>query len=220
MNSLGAAKMRVVIIDDHPLVRASLARLINHELDMEVAGEAEEAAPALELIRETEPSLVILDITLRNSNGLNVVKAIKAQNMNLPVLVISMHEESLYAERALRAGASGYITKHQPADEVLEAIRRVIAGNIYLSAHLTTNYLKSLTSPTKIAPQAVKTLTDRELQVLELIGRGTAKRHIADALRLGVPTINTHCARIKEKLNLKSGTELQHFAFRWMRERE
>ena len=213
-------KKRVVIVDDHPLVRDRLSQLINHEQDMSVCGEAEDAQQALQIIRETSPSLAIVDITLKHSNGLELIKSIKAQNLELPVLVLSMHEESLYADRAIRAGASGYITKHQPAEEVLLAIRRVMAGNIYLSEKMTNGYLKSIATRTKIAPQAVDTLTNRELEVLDLIGRGTAKRDIAKALQLGIPTVNTHCARIKEKLNLRSAAELQHFAFRWVRERE
>ena len=220
MNETTAEKARVLIVDDHPLVRASLCQLINHERDLVVSGEAEDAERALQLIRETQPNLAIVDITLKNSNGLGVIKAIKAQNMNLPILVLSMHEESLYADRAIRAGASGYITKHQPSDEVLLAIRRVMAGNIYLSEKLTAGYLKSVASGMKVAPQAVSPLSNRELEVLDLIGRGTAKRDIARALQLGIPTVNTHCARIKEKLDLKSAAELQHFAFRWVRERE
>ena len=213
-------KKRVVIVDDHPLVRDRLSQLINHERDLVVCGEAEDAEQALRIIQDTSPSLAIVDITLKHSNGLELIKAIKAQHLELPVLVLSMHEESLYADRAIRAGASGYITKHQPAEEVLLAIRRVIAGNIYLSEKMTNGYLKSVATRTKIAPQAVDPLTNRELEVLGLIGRGTAKRDIAKALQLGVPTVNTHCARIKEKLNLKSAAELQHFAFRWVRERE
>ena len=143
MNNAIAEKTRVLIVDDHPLVRASLCQLINHEPDLVVSGEAENVEQALQLIRETMPSLAIVDITLKNSNGLEVIKAIKAQDMNLPVLVLSMHEESLYADRAIRAGASGYITKHQPAEEVLLAMRRVLSGNIYLSERMTNGYLKS-----------------------------------------------------------------------------
>ena len=220
MNEATAEKARVLIVDDHPLLRASLCQLINHEPDLVVSGEAEDAEQALQLIHDTKPSMAIVDITLKNSNGLAVIKAIKALNTNLPVLVLSMHEESLYADRAIRAGASGYITKHQPSDKVLLAIRRVLSGNIYLSEKLTAGYLKSVASGIKIAPQAVSPLSDRELEVLDLIGRGMAKRDIARALQLGIPTVNTHCARIKEKLDLKSAAELQHFAFRWVRERE
>jgi len=220
MNNATESKKRVVIVDDHPLVRDRLAQLINHETDMMVCGEAEDAEQALQIIREQAPNLAIVDITLKQSNGLEVIKALKAQNSEVPVLVLSMHEESLYADRAIRAGASGYITKHQPAEEVLSAIRRVISGNIYLSEELTSGYLKSMLTGTKVAPQAVAALTDRELEVLALIGRGSAKRDIAKTLQLGVPTVSTHCARIKEKLNLKSAAELQHFAFCWVRERE
>jgi DNA-binding NarL/FixJ family response regulator len=217
---MNKSKKRVVIVDDHPLVRDRLAQLINHELDMVVSGEAEDAEQALKIIRDTTPDLAIVDITLKQSNGLEVIKSIRAQQIEVPVLVLSMHEESLYADRAIRAGASGYITKHQPAEEVLLAIRRVMDGNIYLSEKLTSGYLRSVATGTRIAPHAVDPLTNRELEVLSLIGRGTAKRDIAKALQLGVPTVNTHCARIKEKLNLKSAAELQHFAFRWIRERE
>jgi DNA-binding NarL/FixJ family response regulator len=131
-----------------------------------------------------------------------------------------MHEETLYAERAMRAGANGYITKHQPVEQILLAIRRVISGQIYLSENLTNAYLKSIGTGSKMLPRSVSALTDRELEVFSMIGRGLAKRDVADALQLGVATVNTHCARIKEKLNLRSGRELQHLAFRWVREQE
>lgn len=220
MNESPSEKVRVLIVDDHPLVRASISQLISHEPDLVVSGEADDAAEALELIRRAKPNLAIVDITLKNSNGLELLKAIKAESIDLPVLVLSMHAESLYADRAIRAGAAGYITKHQPADEVLHAIRRVLAGNIYLSENLTNGYLKSYAKGNRETPAPVGALTDRELEVLDLIGQGKAKRDIAKALQLGVPTVNTHCARIKEKLDLKSAAELQHFAFRWSRERE
>jgi DNA-binding NarL/FixJ family response regulator len=214
-------KQGVVIVDDHPLVRDSISRLINHEPDLAIYGEAENTDSALQLIGKTSPSLVIVDITLKHSSGLELIKTIKAGFPQVPILVLSMHEESLYADRALRAGASGYITKHQPADEVLLAIRRVIAGNIYLSEKMTSTYLKSLTtSGTKVAQPAVDRLADRELEVLNLIGRGMTVRDIARELQLGTPTVETYRARIKEKLNLKNAAELQHFAFRWVRERE
>ena len=208
-------------MDDHPLVRDSVSRLINHELDLTVCGEAENADDALQIIGQTSPSLVIVDITLKHSSGLELIKTIKAEYPQVPILVLSMHEESLYADRALRAGASGYITKHQPADEVLQAIRRVIAGNIYLSEKMTSTYLKTLTTAgPKVAQPAVDRLADRELEVLNLIGRGMTVRDIARELQLGTPTVETYRARIKEKLNLKNAAELQHFAFRWVRERE
>jgi DNA-binding NarL/FixJ family response regulator len=214
-------KKKVVIVDDHPLFRERLGQLINYEPDMVVTGEAESAKDAIELIRNTSPDLAIVDITLKGSSGLELVKSIKALSIGLPVLVLSMHEESLYAERALRAGAAGYITKHQAADEVLSAIRRVLAGEIYLSEMMTLGFLKSLTSTeVKSISRPVDRLTDRELEVLELIGRGHTTRQIADTLQLVVATVDTYRARIKEKMNFRNATELQHFAIRWVRERE
>ena len=214
-------KIKVVIVDDHPLFRERLAQLINHEPDMEVTGDADTAKDAIQLIRNTSPDLAIIDITLKESSGLELVKSIKALSIGVPVLVLSMHEESLYAERALRAGATGYITKHQAADEVLAAIRRVLAGEVYLSEKMTSGFLKSLTSAgVRSVSRAVDRLTDRELEVLDLIGRGQTTRQVADKLQLGVATVDTYRARIKEKMNFRNAAELQHFAIRWVRERE
>jgi len=211
-------KERVVIVDDHPLFRVS--ELINHEPDMEVCGEAEDARRAIELIRNTSPDLAIVDITLKESSGLELIKNIRELPTAVPVLVLSMHDESLYAERALRAGAAGYITKHESAENVLLAVRRVLAGEVYLSGTLTSAFLKGLTSGLKSTSQPLDRLTDRELEILELIGRGRATRQIAETLRLGVATVDTYRARIKEKMNFRSGTELQHFAIRWVRDSE
>ena len=187
---------------------------------MEMCGEAEDAQQAIELIRNISPNLVIVDITLKRSSGLELIKSIKALPIGVPVLVLSMHDESLYAERALRAGASGYITKHEAADNVLLAIRRVLAGEVYLSETTTSVFLRSLTTGVKNLRRSLDRLTDRELEVLELIGRGRTTRQIANMLQLGVATIDTHRARIKEKMNFRTATELQHFAIRWVRERE
>jgi DNA-binding NarL/FixJ family response regulator len=213
-------KERVVIVDDHPLFRERLSELINHELDMEVCGEAEDAQQAIELIRNSSPDLAIVDITLKGSSGLELIKNIRALPTGVPVLVLSMHDESLYAERALRAGASGYITKNESAENVLLAIRRVLAGEVYLSGTLTSVFLKGLSAGLKATSQPLDRLTDRELEILELIGRGRATRQIAEALQLGVATVDTYRARIKEKMNFRTGTELQHFAIRWVRDRE
>jgi len=214
-------KERVVIVDDHPMFRERLSELINHELDMEVCGEADDAEEAIRLIRETSPNLAIVDITLKASSGLELIKSIKALSIIVPVLVLSMHDESLYAERALRAGATGYITKNQATEEVLLAIRRVLAGEIYLSEKMTTVFLKTLsTVGTKSVARSLDRLTDRELQVLEFVGRGYTTRAIADALKLGVATVDTYRARIKEKMNFRNAVELQHFAVRWVRDRE
>jgi len=214
-------KTKVVIVDDHPLFRERLAQLINHEPDMEVTGESDTAEDAIQLIRNRSPDLAIIDITLKGSSGLELIKSIKALSIGVPVLVLSMHEESLYAERALHAGATGYITKHQAADEVLSAIRRVLAGEVYLSEKMTSGFLKSLTSAgVKTISRAIDRLTDRELEVLDLIGSGQTTRQIADKLQLGVATVDTYRARIKEKMNFRNAAELQHFAIRWVRERE
>ena len=214
-------KIKVVIVDDHPLFRERLAQLINHEPDMEVTGESDSAEDAIQLIRNRSPDLAIIDITLKGSSGLELIKSIKALSIGVPVLVLSMHEESLYAERALHAGATGYITKHQAADEVLSAIRRVLAGEVYLSEKMTSGFLKSLTSAgVKTISRAIDRLTDRELEVLDLIGSGQTTRQIADKLQLGVATVDTYRARIKEKMNFRNAAELQHFAIRWVRERE
>jgi DNA-binding NarL/FixJ family response regulator len=214
-------KKRVIIVDDHPLFRDRLSQLINHELDMEVCGESETAEQAIRLIRLLTPALVIVDITLKGSSGLELIKGIRALSIGIPVLVLSMHEESLYAERTLRAGATGYITKNQAADEVLGAIRRVLTGEIYLSDKMTSVFLRSLTlASAKRMPRSVDKLADRELEVLELIGRGHTTRQIADKLQLGAATVDTYRARIKEKMNFRNAAELQHFAIRWVREQE
>ena len=218
---MSETKKRVVIVDDHPLLRERLAQLINHELDLEVCGEAGNAQDGIQLIRNTGADLAIIDITLKGSSGLELIKSVKALSIGIPVLVLSMHEEALCAERALRAGATGYITKHQAADRIIQAIRRVLAGEVYLSERMTTSFLKSLTSAgVKSLSRPVDRLTDRELEVLELIGSGHTTREIAETLKVGVATVDTYRARIKEKMNFQKGTELQHYAVRWIRERE
>src|ERR1700730_7090357 len=160
-------KARVVVVDDHPLFRERLCQLINNEPDMEICGEADNAQEAIQIIRETSPNLAIIDITLKTSSGLELIKSIKALSIGVPVLVLSMHDESLYAERALRAGASGYITKSQEAAQVLLAVRSVLAGEVYLSETMTSLCLKSFTTGLKSMPRPLDRLTDRELQVLE-----------------------------------------------------
>lgn len=212
---------RVAVVDDHPLFRERLCQLINHEPDMQVCGEAESADQALSLIRNALPDLAIVDIALKGSSGLELIRSIKALSISVPVLVLSMHEASVYADRALRAGASGYITKSQEAAQVLLAIRSVLAGKVYLSQEMTTDLLKNLsTTGVRGVPRSIDRLTDRELQVLELIGRGRTTREIAEVLKLGVATIDTYRARIKEKMNFRNATDLVHFAIRWVSEQE
>ena len=219
-------KLRVVVVDDHPMFRDRLSQIINHELDMTICGEAEDVQGALATIERTTPDLAIIDITLNGNSGLELIKSIRALGLKIPLLVLSMHDESLYAERSLRAGANGYITKRQPAAEVVAAVRRVLAGEVYLSETMTAGFLRTIAAggggpgTAKEHSQPIDRLTDRELEVLELIGLGRTTREIATTLQLGVATVDTYRARIKEKMSFRNAVELQHFAIRWVRERE
>ena len=214
-------KDRVVVVDDHPLFRDRLKQIINHEPDLEVCGEAGDVNGAIAILQNTSPGLMIVDISLQGSSGVELIKQCRARDIKIPILVLSMHDESLYAERALRAGANGYITKRQPADEVLTAIRRVRMGEVYLSDKMTAGVLRTLSgSGFKNTPRPIDRLADREMEVLELIGLGRTTREIAATLQLGVATVDTYRARIKEKMNFRNAVELQHFATRWLRERE
>lgn len=220
-------KERVVVVDDHPMFRDRLAEIINNELDMEVCGEADNVEAAVGIIQQTAPGLAIVDISLPGANGLELIKQCRQLGIKTPILVLSMHDETFYAERALRAGANGYITKRQPAGELTAAIRRVLAGEVYLPETMTAGagVLANLPSSAAQAtganvPDPLDRLTDRELEVFELIGRGKTTREIAVMLQLGVATIDTYRARIKEKMNFRNAVELQHFAVRWYKERE
>ena len=204
------------------MVREKLADLLNAELGLEVCGEADEAVAALELIQELNPDLAIIDITLKNSSGLALIKKLRELDLKTRILVISMHDESNYAQRSLSAGAGGYITKSRPSEEVVAAVRKVLNGEVYLSQEMTSNLMRGLIPGTreKESPRTVQRLSDRELEVLEMIGRGCGSRNIADLLKVGIPTVETYRNRIKNKLNLQNAFELQNFAIRWLRERE
>jgi len=212
------SKKRIVIVEDHPMVREKLADLINAELDLEVCGESDEASHAFQLIQEKSPDLALVDLTLKNSSGLALIK--KLGDLKTKILVISMHDEANYAQRALSAGASGYITKSKPSEEVVGAIRKVLNGEIYISEEMTSNLIRGLKSREKVSPRTVQRLSDRELEVLEMIASGSSSRSIADSLQVGIPTVETYRNRIKNKLNLQNAFELQNFAIRWLRERE
>ena len=214
-------KASVLIVDDHPLFRERLCQLINGEPDLQVCGEAETAQEAVQHAIAARPDLVILDITLKGSSGLELTKTLRALSMNLPILVLSMHDESLYAERVLRAGATGYITKNESSGEVLLAVRRVLAGQVYVSAKMNSILLRNVAGAgSRTSARPIDRLTDREFEVLELIGQGQTTRAIAEALKVGIATVDTYRARIKEKMKFRNGIELQHFAIRWVRERE
>jgi DNA-binding NarL/FixJ family response regulator len=213
-------RKKVVIVDDYQFFRECLAQLINAEPDLQVSGEAENTKDALQLIQNTSADLAIVDIALKGLTELKLIKSLRRLFIDLPVLVLSGHEEKLYAARALRAGASGYITKHRGPSEVLVAIRRVLAGEVYLSEQMTSGLLKCLIpAEIKVRSKSVDCLTDRELEVLDLIGRGRTTREIAETLQTGAGTIDTCRFKVQEKLDLRNIAELQRFAVRWVHDR-
>jgi DNA-binding NarL/FixJ family response regulator len=211
-------KTRIVIVDDHPLVRERLVELINREADLEVCGEAEDRHEALELIAATLPDMAIVDLTLKSSLGLELIKDLQIRQPALKILVVSMQDELAHAERCIRAGARGYITKQQASRHVMQAIRKVLAGGIYLSETAASQMLsRSLGKQAgSDSTHSVLALTDRELQVFELLGKGHSTRQIADLLILDVKTIETYRARIKDKLGLKDAPELLQRAIAWV----
>jgi DNA-binding NarL/FixJ family response regulator len=211
-----AKKCRVLLVDDHPIIRQGLALLIDREADLSVCGEADGAHSAFHAITTLRPDIVVLDISLNGPDGLDVLKEIRMKSSSVPVLILSMHDESIYAERAMRAGANGYIMKQEATEKVLVAIRRILQGEVYLSDRLTNTMLQQYVrgaSPTKKSP--LVNLTDRELEVFRLIGEGHGTRQIADELHLSVKTIESYQAHIKEKLALRNARELVQHAIEW-----
>jgi DNA-binding NarL/FixJ family response regulator len=212
-------KARVLLIEDHWMVRERLAALINEEPEFTVCGEADHIQQALQLCLTLKPDIAIMDITLKGSSGLELLKELKAREIEIPVLVLSMHEESLYAERVLAAGARGYITKHENSDALLAAVRTVLSGEIHLSSKMTAHILKKHSGAQSTA-DSIHRLADRELEVFQLIGQGRATREIAETLGLGITTVDTYRGRIKEKLGVRTSLELQHRAAQWLLERQ
>jgi DNA-binding NarL/FixJ family response regulator len=211
-----AKKATVLLVDDHPIVRQGLTQLINQEQDLAVCGHAEDANGALHAIAAYRPDIVILDISLNGPDGLDVLKDIRMRDEALPVLVLSMHDESLYAERALRAGANGYIMKQEATERVLQAIRRIRGGEVYVSDRIAKRLLRQVVSSPAPGKSPMEALTDRELAVFRLIGKGRGTREIADELYISVKTVETYQAHIKEKLSLKNARELVQHAFQWV----
>lgn len=211
-------RRRVLIVDDHPIFRDGITQLINREADLVVCGGAAAAPQALSAVEELRPDLVILDISIQGTNGIELMKCIRAQHPALPVLMVSMHDENLYAERALRAGARGYIMKAAPSDKVIEAIRRVLEGGMYLSEALNGQLLNTFFAGRgeKAGASAVDQLSDRELEVFRSLGEGKGTREIAEAFNLSVKTVETHRAHIKEKLKIRTATELIRAAVEWV----
>jgi DNA-binding NarL/FixJ family response regulator len=214
----GAAQRRgIIVVDDHPLFRKGVVQMLSNETDLEVRAEAESSPAALEMIRRTPVDLAIVDIGLHGSaNGIELTKSIKAENPDLPVLVLSMHDETLYADRALRAGARGYLMKREALDSVITAVRTVLSGEIYVSPSMQKRLIAQHVGAGGESKSPIEKLTDRELEVLQLIGEGNEVRGIAEKLHLSAKTVEAHRAHIKEKLNLTNAREVARFAVQWV----
>lgn len=210
-------KHKIFIVDDHPIVRKGLSQMINQEIDLAVCGEADSAQNALESLKTSKPDLVIVDISLQGVDGIELIKTIKARYENLPTLVVSMHDESLFAERALRVGARGYIMKQEAIEKMMEAIRKVLRGELYISERVSENIVrKFINGKTEKTQSLIEVLSDRELEVFQLIGQGYGTRQIANELNVSIKTVESYRANIKEKLKLNNATELIKHAVHWV----
>jgi DNA-binding NarL/FixJ family response regulator len=218
----GGRASRILIVDDHPSVREALAIRISLLPDLEVCGEAMDITEALRQVEEQKPDLAIIDVVLKHGDGIDLVKRIKARDANVRMLVWSMHSELLYAERALRAGAYGYLTKDEPTSQVVSAIRNVLAGRVQLSARISEKMLQRAVGQgsDRLWYPAVNALSDRELEVLRMIGQGMKTSEIADNLHLSVKTVGTYRDRIRQKLALADGRDLARYAAHWVLESE
>jgi DNA-binding NarL/FixJ family response regulator len=211
------AKKRILIVDDHPMMRQGLAQLVSNEPDLVVCCEADTAGQALNILVTSKPDLVLADISLPDKNGLELIKDIRALAPDVLILVVSMHDEALYAERVLRAGARGYIMKQEGGRKLMEAIRQILSGQIYVSEKMSARILEIFSGRrTQAGGSPVERLSDREFEVFQLIGEGKGTREIAGHLHLSVKTVEVHRANIKEKLSVKTATDLVRFAVRWV----
>lgn len=216
--SRSKSKARILIVDDHPIVRHGLSQLIGQEEDLTVCGQAEDASTALEAIAALKPDVVVVDISLRGGDGIELVKAVKSRYGRLPVLVLTMHDDSLYGERALRAGARGYVMKQEGTERIVVAIRRVLKGGIYVRESLAERLMEKIVEGRPHTGESfIEHLSDRELEVFRLIGQGYKTRQIAEGLRVSVKTVEAYREHIKHKLNLRDATELLRQAIQWAR---
>jgi DNA-binding NarL/FixJ family response regulator len=213
------AKFRVLLVDDHPITREGIGLLVNHEPNLVVCGETDTAPKALELINQLSPDMAVIDISLKTMNGIELMKNIKTLRPEMPVLVMSMHDEGLYAERALRAGARGYIMKNETSDRIRAAIHRVLEGELYLSDRMKEKMLHRLVSGKKDEPvvSSVELLSDREMEVFQLIGNGFSTKQIAAKLNLSVKTIDSYREHLKLKLPLEHGSDLVRYTIQWVK---
>ena len=208
---------RLLIVDDHPMMRTGLAQLIDNEGDLKVCAEADNAGQAINAVAKQKFDLALVDISLPDKNGLELIKDLRTLKPELPILVVSMHDEMIYAERALRAGARGYIMKQEGGQKFLMAIRQVLAGKVFVSEKMSARILENFSgNPADDSGSPVKRLSDREFEVFQMIGQGVGTRDIAGRLHLSVKTVEVHRANIKEKLSLATATELIHYAVRWL----
>ncbi len=215
-NASAARKHRIFLVDDHPLVREGLTNLINGQNDLIVCGEAEDSAGAISGIEKTRPDVVLVDISLKNESGLELVKNLESQFPLVALIVLSMHDEVLYAERALRAGARGYVKKRESTKSVLASIRRVLEGGVYVSERVVNSMARRFSSSSKAAESSpVERLSDRELEIFRLLGQGRTTAQIAEDLHLSLKTVQAYCARAKEKFGVSSLGELLRAAIRW-----
>jgi len=210
-------RARILIVDDHPIIREGVARLVDMQPDMTICCEAASAREALNRIEKADPDIAIIDLSLDNGlSGLDLLKDISVRFPRLPMLVLSMHSETVFAERVLRAGAKGYVMKEEAPEAILTAIRRVLAGKVYLSDDMATKMLTSFAAGDSSADKTgIKCLSDRELEIIELIGRGFGASRIAEKLCLSVKTVETHCTHIRQKLQIESSSELRQYAIEW-----
>jgi len=214
MNERDSSKTRVLLVDDHPLLRRGLAQLVNQEKDMSVVGEAEDVVSALKLVEDHKPDVAVVDLSLKDSNGMDLIKDIRLRAPNTLVLVLSMHDESFYAERVLRAGARGYITKGENSAKVIEGIRDVMRGKVFVNESISSRMLSKFVGD-RTGVGGIESLSDREFEIIAMIGRGMQTREIAKKLHLSVKTIDAHRDNIKRKLNLPDASELLKYAIKW-----
>lgn len=208
-------KRRIFLVDDHPAMRQGLKELIDHEADLLVCGQAADIPSAIDGIQKAKPDIAIVDLTLKDASGLELVKDLKVRHKDLPVLVLSMHSEALYAERAIRAGARGYIMKEATTENIIEAIREVLAGDIYLSQAISSNVLKKMAGAPSAKSDPIDGLSDRELEVFRLIGEGLQTREIAERLHLSIKTVESYREHVKLKLDLDNAAKLTRAAVEW-----
>jgi len=208
-------KVKILLVDDHPLVREWLASLINQQPDLVVCGEAESVPEALDLLGARLPDLAIVDLSLKESSGLDLIKTMKSVHPNISVIVLSMHDERHYAERAVRAGARGYVMKRETTKKIIAAIHQVLAGRLGVSDEVASLFAERFVDARSESGTPVEQLSDRELEVFRLLGEGLDTRSVANRLQISIKTVQAYCARIKEKLNLANATELLREAIRW-----